>query len=91
MEIFLSRSFFNCRHALLQREFITTKGISLVKLQKSPYSKNVGRTEKKKDSIPSPLSERLCTLTSMLFSRFTAASTRMSKRIKNGDSVEGSL
>lgn len=48
MEIFLSRSFFNCRHALLRREFITNKGISLVKLQKSPYSKNVGSTEKKK-------------------------------------------
>ena len=92
MEIFLSRSFFNCRHALLRREFITNKGISLVKLQKSPYSKNVGSTEKKKkDSIPSPLSEQFCTLTSMLFPRFTAASTRMSKRIKNGDSVEGSL
>lgn len=52
MEIFLSRSFFNCRHALLQRELITTKGISLVKLQKSPYSKNVGRPEKKKTVFP---------------------------------------
>lgn len=41
MEIFLSGSFFNCQHSLLQREFITTKGISLVKLQKSPSSKNI--------------------------------------------------
>ena len=51
MEIFLSRSFFNCRHALLRREFITNKGISLVKLQKAPYSKNVGSTEKKKKTV----------------------------------------
>lgn len=83
LEIFLSRSFFNCLHSLLQREFITTEDISLVKLQKSAYSKSIGRTgKKKKDSIPSPLSEWFCTLTPMLFPRFTAASTRMSRRIK---------